>query len=64
MIEFKVPGMTCGGCVRSITGALQRVDPNAQIGVDLSGKMVSVSSRARVEQLRQAIEGAGFEVSQ
>lgn len=64
MIEFKVQGMTCGGCVRSVTGALQRVDPNAQVEVDLPSKMVSVSSRAGFEQLRQAIESAGFEVSQ
>lgn len=62
MVEFKVQGMTCGGCVRSITGAVQGVDASAEVEVDLSGKTVAVSSRAGVEELRQAIEGAGFEV--
>ena len=29
MIDFKVQGMTCGGCARGVTSALQRVDAKA-----------------------------------
>ena len=64
MIDFKVQGMTCGGCVRGVTNALQRVDADAIVNVDLASKTVSVSSAADVQQLKQAIEKAGFVVTQ
>ena len=64
MIDFKVQGMTCGGCVRGVTNALQRVDADAVVNVDLASKTVSVSSAAAVQQLKQAIEKAGFVVTQ
>jgi copper chaperone len=64
MIDFKVQGMTCGGCARGVTNALQRVDANAVVNVDLASKTVSVNSTADVQQLKQAIEKAGFAVTQ
>lgn len=64
MIDFKVQGMTCGGCARGVTNALQRVDANAVVAVDLASKTVSVKSTADVQQLKQAIEKAGFAVTQ
>lgn len=64
MIDFKVQGMTCGGCVRGVTNALNRVDADAVVNVDLPSKTVSVSSTADVQQLKQAIENAGFAVTQ
>ena len=64
MIDFKVQGMTCGGCVRGVTNALHRVDADAIVNVDLPSKRVSVNSTADVQQLKQAIEKAGFSVTQ
>ena len=64
MIDFKVQGMTCGGCARGVTNALQRVDANAVVNIDLARKTVSVHSTADVQQLKQAIEKAGFAVTQ
>lgn len=64
MIDFKVQGMTCGGCARGVTNALQRVDANAVVNIDLASKTVSVNSTADVQQLKQAIERAGFAVTQ
>lgn len=64
MIDFKVEGMTCGGCVRGVTNALHRVDADAVVDVDLPGKTVSASSTADAQQLKQAIENAGFAVTQ
>lgn len=64
MIDFKVQGMTCGGCVRGVTNALHRVDAEAVVNVDLPSKTVSVNSTADAQQLKQAIEKAGFEVTQ
>lgn len=64
MIGFEVPGMTCGGCARGVTNALQRVDANAVVNVDLASKTVSVNSTADAQLLKQAIEKAGFAVTQ
>ncbi len=64
MIDFKVPGMTCGGCVRGVTNAIKRIDADAVVNVDLQSKTVSVDSIADARQLKQAIETAGYEVTQ
>lgn len=64
MIDFTVQGMTCGGCVRGVTNALHRVDADAVVNVDLPSKTVSVSSTADIQQLKQAIDKAGFSVTQ
>jgi len=64
MIDFTVHGMTCGGCVRGVTNALKRVDADAVVNVNLASKTVSVISSADGQALRQAIEKAGFAVTQ
>lgn len=64
MIDFKVLGMTCGCCVRGVTNAIKRIDADAIVNVDLQSKTVSVKSTADARQLQQAIETAGFEVTQ
>ena len=62
MITFEVPGMTCGHCARTITNALQEIDPAAEVTIDLATKRVAVSSRASPEQLQKAIQNAGYDV--
>lgn len=42
-VELKVQGMTCGGCVKHVTKALQSVPGVTQVDVDLA------SGRARVQ---------------
>lgn len=42
-IELNVQGMTCGGCVKHVTKALQSVPGVTQVDVDLA------SGRARVQ---------------
>ena len=32
-MEFHVEGMTCGGCARSVTKAIELVDPQASVKV-------------------------------
>ena len=64
MVEFDVQGMTCGGCVRSVTNAIQRIDADAVVDVDLAAKKVSVKSAANADRLMEAIQGAGYQVSQ
>ncbi|PWG01958.1 heavy-metal-associated domain-containing protein [Sphingosinicella humi] len=63
MINFRVLGMTCGGCARAVTNAVQRVDENAKVDVDLGAKRVSVQSSADPKLFESAIGDAGYEVS-
>ena len=55
--------MTCAHCVKSVTRAVQALDPAATVSVDLSAGRVSVESGLPVDQLAQAIREEGYEVA-
>ncbi|HEY0838094.1 MAG TPA: heavy-metal-associated domain-containing protein [Azospirillum sp.] len=57
---YKVDGMTCGGCVRSVTNAITKAAPGAMVTVDLPTGTVSVDG-APADTVKAAVEGAGFE---
>ena len=58
---YRVDGMSCDGCVRAITNAIRKSDSAVFVHVDLRGGTVSVTGAADEDQIRQAIERAGFE---
>jgi copper chaperone len=58
---YTVEGMTCGGCVQSVTRAVSAALPAAQIEVSLAGKSVTVDGDHDEAAVREAVEGAGFE---
>lgn len=63
---LKIEGMTCGGCVASVTRVLQAVPGVGHADVSLEQKQATVehdATLASVDQLRQAVEDAGFEVA-
>lgn len=61
MQVFDVQGMTCGHCSRAVTQAVQALDAQAQVRVDLAGKQVSVESGLTAEQILAAIREEGYE---
>ncbi|EPJ93706.1 MULTISPECIES: heavy-metal-associated domain-containing protein [Pseudomonas] len=61
MQTFKVEGMTCGGCVGAVTRAVQAVDKDAKVEVDLASKTVKVDSKVAPLQIIDVITNAGFE---
>ena len=63
MYELQVEGMSCGGCVSSVTRSVQAVDSNAKVDVDLPSKMVRVNTQASLEAVRTAINDAGYPVT-
>jgi copper chaperone len=63
MYELQVEGMTCGGCVRSVTRSVQAVDSNAKVDVDLPGKKVRVNTQASLDAVKSAINDAGYPVT-
>ena len=62
MYELRVDGMTCTGCANSVKKAVQRVDGNAEVEVDLISKTVSVTSSATLDAVKTAIDDAGYTV--
>ena len=63
---IKVGGMSCGGCVKSVTGVLTALEGVAKADVSLEkGEAVIVFDSTRVQrpQLAQVIEDAGFDAS-
>lgn len=62
MIHLTIPGMTCGGCARSITNAIQDVDADARVEANIAGRSVSVETHADRDTLANAIRELGYEV--
>ncbi len=58
---YRVHGMTCQGCARSVVQAVQRAVPSVGVTVDLAAKTIAVEGSATADVIRQAVEAAGFE---
>ncbi len=58
--HLMVEGMSCGGCVRKVRGALESVAGVETCDVDLDSASASVSGAARVDDLVAALQAAGF----
>jgi copper chaperone len=61
MVHLEVSGMTCGGCARSVTRAVEAVPGVDRVAVDLAAATVTVAG-GMPEAIRAAIERAGFAV--
>ncbi len=59
-MQFHIENMTCGGCVRGVTRAIQAIDPNAEIKADPPSRKLEVITTATQEQVEAALEEAGF----
>ena len=58
---MQVDGMTCQGCVNSVTKAIQRLDPGARVEVDLEHGRVHVTTTAHSVEVARALDAAGYE---
>ena len=65
-VTFKVNGMTCQGCVASVTRVLKAVPGVSEVVVQLQPGSARVSfdpARTGIPALRSAIEAAGYNVA-
>lgn len=60
MLDFKIPDMTCGHCVRSVTAAVKAIDPNAELTIDLPTHHVQVQTGASRDALVAQLVEAGY----
>lgn len=59
-MELKIENMTCGGCARSVTKAIQSVDANATIETNPVAGIVKVETTATLALLQKVLEEAGY----
>ena len=64
--RIDVQGMTCGGCVASVTRVLKALPGVASVEVTLDPARATVAydaARTDVEAIERAIEDAGYDVA-
>jgi copper chaperone len=62
-MRFHIENMTCGGCARSVTKAVESVDPKARVDADPVTKTVTVESSASTDSISRALADAGYPAS-
>jgi copper chaperone len=61
MLTLNVTGMDCMGCVKAVEKAVKRVDPNAQVIIDLPTGAVSIDTQKPTRaDFETAITRAGY----
>ena len=60
MHSFRIPSMSCGGCLRAVTRAVQALDPLAQVEADLEARTVKVVSKQSEVSLLEALSNGGY----
>jgi copper chaperone len=64
-IQLHIHGMTCSGCVNSVTQVLQAVPGVSNVEVSLEQKRAVVTydpAQAGTAQFKAAVEDAGYDV--
>ena len=56
-----VDGMTCQGCVNAVTRTVQRLDPTAEVEVDLQHGRARIVTNAQALEVSDALTKAGYE---
>ena len=59
-MEFHIDNMTCGGCAKSVTKAIQSVDPEAKVDIDLGAKGARVTSNSDETAIVAILDDVGY----
>lgn len=60
MIEFTLPTMTCGHCVKTVTETVQRLDAAAKLDIDLPTHKVRIDSQLAADTFAKALDEEGY----
>lgn len=60
MLNLNIPAISCGHCVRAVTDAVQELDPQATVNVDVPGKRASIETSAATEDVLARLEAEGY----
>lgn len=59
-LKFRVDDMTCGHCAASITKAIKKGIPSAEVHADPVSKLVSVTGAGNMAAVQDLVRKAGF----
>lgn len=59
-MQFHIQNMTCFGCARSVTKAIQSVDKRAAIKADPENRLVEVETSAGRAAIEAVLAEAGY----
>jgi copper chaperone len=59
-LQFKIPEMSCGGCLSTISKVIKTVDANATIQGDPQTKIVLVDTKSAEPEIKAALARAGY----
>ncbi|MEN9314240.1 MAG: hypothetical protein RIS35_633 [Pseudomonadota bacterium] len=62
MLTLNITGMTCGHCVKAVTRAVQELDAEAKVAIDLAQGRAEIDSHAAADAIVAAITEEGYEV--
>jgi len=65
-VTLGITGMTCGGCVRSVTNVLKAQDgvAKAEVSLEKANAVVEFDpAKVQVAELKRSVEEAGFEIT-
>ncbi|NCO75478.1 MAG: heavy-metal-associated domain-containing protein [Cyanobacteria bacterium] len=62
IITLKVPSIACEVCANTITKAMENYDPQGQISVDVSTKIVSITTNKTVHEIKKVIMEVGHTI--
>ena len=60
---YTVTGMTCGHCVASVTEEVSALAGVTDVDVDLASGRLTVTGGASEDEVRAAVEEAGYQLS-
>ncbi|WP_232628200.1 heavy-metal-associated domain-containing protein [Methylobacterium sp. Leaf118] len=62
-LMMRVDGMTCEGCAEAVRRTIRRLDPEAQVSVDVARGRVTATTCAQSLDVAQALTKAGYAAS-
>lgn len=63
ILDLNVKGMDCEGCANAVKRTVSRLDPQAQVSVDLAAGRVQARTSAPAEEVMTALTRAGYAAS-
>lgn len=57
---FRVPNMSCGHCVATITNVVHEIDAEAVVKADTDLRQVNIVTKTDQDILREALAKAGY----
>ncbi len=59
-LTMRVDGMTCDGCAEAVRRTIRRLDPQAEVAVDVGLGRVTATTVAQSLDVAQALTKAGY----